>query len=260
LQNSAETQPQSRHNGNILSFLYFQTVLFLIIAIVLLSLKIIIPNTYNTLCTPLKAMFNEKTTVELVKPQKDTQKTKDKETTEKTKATTVNTDEYIYDYEVGQEDSETAEYVFDLGLVRQMSTAKTTSFKMIMPLKPIRVSSPFGYRVNPVTGNYGIHGGIDLSANSGTAIKAVLPGTVLKSKYSSDYGNFVTVDHGDGLITLYAHCSKLLVKAGDKVDQGDAIALVGSTGRSTGPHLHLEVRINDVRINPGYFLDELNTV
>ena len=237
--------------------MYFQTVCFLIITIVLLSIKIVLPQYYAPMSGSLKELFNEKTQVSLVKPNKEEpKKSDDKEP----KTTTVTTDEFTYDFEVGQEDSQSAQYVFDLGLVRQMSTNKTNAFKMIMPLVPIRVSSPFGYRVNPVTGNYGMHGGIDLSANSGTAIKSVLSGKVLKSKYSSDYGNFVTVDHGDGLVTLYAHCSKLLVEAGDSVKQGDVIALVGSTGRSTGPHLHLEVRINDVRINPGYFLNELNEI
>ncbi len=248
---------KSTGKKSIFSFMYFQTVVFLIIAIVMLLLKMIFPTWYADALSPIKAMFNEKTSVNPVKPQEEpshkTQPTDDDDD----KTTTVTTDEFIYDYEVGMEDSENAQYVFDLGLVRQMSTAKTSSFKMTMPLKPIRVSSPFGYRVNPVTGNYGMHGGIDLSADSGTKIKTVLSGKVLKAKYSSDYGNFVTVDHGDGLVTLYAHCSKLLVKPGEEIAQGDVIALVGSTGRSTGPHLHLEVRINDVRINPAYFIDGL---
>ena len=245
-------------NKNIFSFLYFQTVVFLIICIVMLSAKILLPDQYQILKVPVTEMFNEKTTATLVKPEKEDKKQDEGKDTPTT--TTVTTDEFTYDYEVGQEDDSSAQYIFDLGLVRQMSTAKTNSFKMIMPLKPIRVSSDFGYRVNPITGNYGIHGGVDLSADSGTPIKAVLSGKILKSKYSSDYGNFVTIDHGDGLVTLYAHCSKLLVRAGDTVSQGDTIALVGSTGRSTGPHLHLEVRINDVRINPDYFLSELSAV
>ncbi len=245
---------KSAGKNSIFGCLYFQTVIFLVIAIVMLSLKMIFPQWYAEVAAPIKDMFSEKTSVTLVKPQPEPS---DKDNPTEKETTTVTTDEFIYDYEVGMEDSENAQYVFDLGLVRQMSTSKTDSFKMTMPLTPIRVSSPFGYRVNPVTGNYGMHGGIDLSANSGTKIKAVMSGKVLKAKYSSDYGNFVTIDHGDGLVTLYAHCSKLLVKAGDEVAQGDSIALVGSTGRSTGPHLHLEVRINDVRINPAYFIDGL---
>lgn len=256
--NSEPQRHKVKSEKSLFTYLYIQTVLFLSLSILLLSFKILFPALYSPVAQPLKAMLNEKTTVELVKPKEKNDDSRDK--TENNKSTTVNTDEYVYDYEVGKEDAEDAEYVFDLGLVRQMSTSKTAAFKMIMPLKPIRVSSPFGYRVNPVTGNYGIHGGIDLSANSGTKIKAVLSGKVLKAKYSSDYGNFVTIDHGDGLVTLYAHCSKLLVKAGEEIKQGDVIALVGSTGRSTGPHLHLEVRINDVRINPGYFLSELNSL
>ena len=121
---------------------------------------------------------------------------------------------------------------------------------MSLPIIPRRVSSQFGYRVNPVTGVYGIHGGIDLAADSGTKINPALPGTVLKAKYSSDYGNFVMIDHGDNVITLYAHCSKLLVEPGDSVDKDDTIALVGSTGRSTGPHLHLEFSVNGELADP----------
>ncbi|MEE1128165.1 MAG: M23 family metallopeptidase, partial [Acutalibacteraceae bacterium] len=85
---------------------------------------------------------------------------------------------------------------------------------------------------------------------TGDSIYSVLDGTVIRSDYASDYGHYVVVDHGDGLHTLYAHCSERLVEAGDKVKQGDEIALVGSTGASTGPHLHFEVRVNNERINP----------
>ena len=82
---------------------------------------------------------------------------------------------------------------------------------------------------------------------------------VVRSDYASDYGHYVMVDHGDGLCTLYAHCSERLVKVGDTVKQGDVIALVGSTGASTGPHLHFEVRVNNERINPLNVLSDVYT-
>ncbi len=233
-----------------INLLYTQSIVFIVLMLVIMGVKWIKPELYNVISVELITLANEKTSIEPIVNNQDNQSEPEisKPTSEVAKD----------DDSIGEEDSPSAEYAFDLGLVRQMSATSNGLTQMSMPIIPKRISSPFGYRVNPVTGNYGIHGGLDMSANTGTVIKAALPGKVLRSKYSSDYGNFVTIDHGDGLVTLYAHCSKLLVEVGDKVRQGDAIALVGSTGRSTGPHLHFEVRINDVRINPQYFLTQLN--
>jgi len=113
------------------------------------------------------------------------------------------------------------------------------------------VSSPFGNRLHPILKVYKLHTGIDIAASSGTNILASNAGTVISACYnSSGYGYMIMLDHGGGIVTLYAHCSKLLVKNGDKVSRGQAIAKVGSTGMSTGPHLHFEVRINGVYKNP----------
>lgn len=116
------------------------------------------------------------------------------------------------------------------------------------------VTSEFGYRKDPFTGKGKGHGGIDLGIPTGTSIRAALPGTVTVSQYSSSYGYYVMIDHGGGLSTLYAHNSKLLVKVGQTVSAGDIVSLSGSTGRSTGPHLHFEVRINGERTNPRSYL------
>ena len=94
------------------------------------------------------------------------------------------------------------------------------------------------------------HTGLDISAPSGTAIKAAAGGTVTFSGYKGSYGNMLVISHGNGVQTYYAHCSKLYVGTGTQVSQGQTIAAVGSTGNSTGPHLHLEVRINGVAYNP----------
>ena len=120
--------------------------------------------------------------------------------------------------------------------------------------------------VTPVTGTitsrYGVssrirksnHTGLDISAKTGTDIKVVAAGTVISAKYEGSYGNLVKIDHGNGVETWYAHTSKMYVKAGQKVEAGDVIAAVGSTGNSTGPHLHLEIRINGEHVNPQKYL------
>ena len=117
-----------------------------------------------------------------------------------------------------------------------------------------RVTSEFGYRSDPFTGETRGHAGMDLSVPTGTPIRAALPGTVTVAQYNSSYGYYVVVDHGSGLSTLYAHNSKLLVRVGQTVEAGDIVSLSGSTGRSTGPHLHFEVRVNGERTNPRYYL------
>ena len=116
------------------------------------------------------------------------------------------------------------------------------------------VTSEFGYRRDPFTGETKGHSGMDLAVPTGTSVRAALPGTVTVSQYSSSYGYYVMIDHGNGLSTLYAHNSKLLVKVGQTVNAGDIVSLSGSTGRSTGPHLHFEVRINGERTNPRSYL------
>ena len=98
------------------------------------------------------------------------------------------------------------------------------------------------------------HTGLDIGASTGTKIKAAAAGTVTKSGYASAYGYLIVISHGNGVETYYAHCSALYAKAGQKVSQGQVIAAVGSTGRSTGPHLHLEIRVNGVAQNPLNYL------
>lgn len=117
------------------------------------------------------------------------------------------------------------------------------------------VTSEFGYRTDPFTGQTRGHSGMDLSVPTGTPVRAALPGTVTVSAYNEGgYGYYVMIDHGGGMETLYGHCSQLLARAGQTVQAGDVIALSGSTGRSTGPHLHFEVRINGERTDPRAYL------
>ncbi len=113
-----------------------------------------------------------------------------------------------------------------------------------------RISSPFGYRIHPIYKVKKMHSGIDIDAPSGATIAAANSGKVILAGWNGGYGNCVIIDHGDGIATLYGHQSKILVSVGDKVGKGDTIGKVGSTGLSTGPHLHFEVRKDGKAINP----------
>jgi len=113
-----------------------------------------------------------------------------------------------------------------------------------------KLSSPFGNRINPINKKPEHHKGIDIGASYGANIIAAEGGTVISSEWSGGYGNTVIIFHGNGLSTLYAHCSSVLVAKGAAVTKGQVIAKIGSTGYSTGPHLHFEVRLNGVAQNP----------
>jgi murein DD-endopeptidase MepM/ murein hydrolase activator NlpD len=119
-------------------------------------------------------------------------------------------------------------------------------------------SSNFGYRIDPFSGQQSMHEGIDFPAETGTPIVAAASGKVIAAEWHPAYGKMVEIDHGNGLVSRYAHASSLMAKQGDLVVRGQRVAAVGSTGRSTGPHLHFEVRLNGVPQNPARFLQSSN--
>ncbi|NLI57959.1 MAG: M23 family metallopeptidase [Clostridium sp.] len=135
---------------------------------------------------------------------------------------------------------------------------KLTEYMNVVPtLWPTNgsISSGFGYRMDPISFTRKFHYGIDISAPYGREIKASASGKVILSDWHGNYGKTVIVDHGRGITTLYAHCSSLLVSEGETVNKGDVIAQIGSTGRSTGNHLHFEVRVFDTAVDPMEYLD-----
>lgn len=116
------------------------------------------------------------------------------------------------------------------------------------------ISSEFGYRVHPIYGTTIFHSGLDIAANYGASIVAAANGTVVAASYEPSMGNYIMINHGGGLYTIYMHCSALYVSAGQTVSAGQQIAAVGSTGNSTGPHLHFSVRLNGQYVNPRNYL------
>lgn len=122
------------------------------------------------------------------------------------------------------------------------------------PVRSGRRSSNFGNRFDPFTGRRAFHSGIDFPAPTGTPIYASAGGKVIKAAWHHDYGYKIEIDHGNGMVSRYAHTSKMLVKEGEVVSPGQRIALVGSTGRSTGPHLHFEILENGQFVNPSHYL------
>jgi len=126
-------------------------------------------------------------------------------------------------------------------------------------LRPAKgwLTSRFGYRISPITNKTAMHAGLDIAAAPGSPIYAPADGVVSFASYDSSYGKLVSIDHGYGVTTRYGHCSQIYVQVGQRVSKWDVIAAVGNTGRSTGPHLHYEVRINGSPVDPiNYVLDE----
>ena len=125
-----------------------------------------------------------------------------------------------------------------------------------LPVKNAILGSAYGHRSDPIAGLRAMHEGIDFNAETGTPVVAAADGVIVSASYHNEFGNLIDVDHGGGLLSRYAHLSRLDVKAGQIVKRGDLIGAVGSTGRSTGAHLHFEVRMFGAAQNPALFLQK----
>ncbi len=144
-----------------------------------------------------------------------------------------------------------------LGVLEALLVTNSAQRKFLPTLSPVEegwFSSNFGWRIDPFTGEKSFHEGIDFPSETGTPILAAASGKVIYAEVHPAYGKMIEIDHGNGLVSRYAHSSALFVKEGDLVVRGQRIASVGSSGRSTGPHLHFEVRLNGVPQNPARFL------
>ncbi|MBX5009175.1 peptidoglycan DD-metalloendopeptidase family protein [Rhizobium lentis] len=143
------------------------------------------------------------------------------------------------------------------GALTRLETVRNTaeSLPFRNPAIGKEMTSPFGNRRDPFLGRLALHSGIDFRFSPGEKIRPAAPGKVISAGWTGGYGNMVEVDHGNGISTRYGHMSEVLVKIGDTVDRNDVIGLAGSTGRSTGTHLHYEVRQNGQAVDPVYFMN-----
>lgn len=153
-----------------------------------------------------------------------------------------------------QQLSEQKDWFAMLDLVLTKRTGVEASLPTYTPVNYPYLSSSFGWRRNPVTGRHTMHEGLDFAAPKGTPIHAASGGVVTQARYASGYGKLIEISHGNGLVTRYAHASSFNVKVGDLVEKGQLIGRVGSTGRSTGSHLHFEVRMAGHPLDPTLFL------
>jgi murein DD-endopeptidase MepM/ murein hydrolase activator NlpD len=157
---------------------------------------------------------------------------------------------------VGALDEQTDQNTDLFTMIESRLLEKRLASLMVPNSRPVDgpVGSGFGFRTDPFSGRAALHTGLDFPTDVGTPINAAAGGVVLFTEFHPQYGNVIELDHGKGLVTRYAHTSKMLVKAGDIVRRGQLIGLVGTSGRSTGPHLHFEVLVDGVPQNPAKFL------
>ena len=153
-------------------------------------------------------------------------------------------------------DVETDQHTDLFTMIESRLLEKRLQLLMVPNSKPIDgpVGSGFGFRADPFSGRTALHTGLDFPADVGTPVAAAAGGVVVYSERHPQYGNLIEIDHGNGLATRYAHNSKVMVKVGDLIKRGQVISEVGTTGRSTGPHLHFEVLVDGVPQDPAKFL------
>jgi murein DD-endopeptidase MepM/ murein hydrolase activator NlpD len=150
----------------------------------------------------------------------------------------------------------TAEMEGQLSLLEEVAVQRVTRLRYTPNIWPVKgaITSHYGNRADPFSGNAELHLGIDISALFNAQIHAPADGIVLYSERKAAYGNLIIIDHGNGLTTRYGHLSRSLVRVGQKIKRGETVGLVGTTGRTTAPHLHYEVRLNDRPVNPRGYL------
>ena len=260
--------PSKRENRKTKSFLPLlkaQLIICLVIALVAFGVKFIGGDFFLNLRDSYQMRFNDRTSIDEIlqtSGEGENNSPQNQPTNALPVATTPVSEEYIPEDETEEAKPELEdenEYSNLTGDRQALSARSEEINTMQWPLATRRITSPFGYRQHPVTGVWHNHRGIDIAGERGTTIHganiyAALCGIVRTVGFQDYAGNYLIVTHSNGLETMYAHASEILVNEGDPVSRGDIIARVGSTGMSTGPHLHFEVRVNGVRINPLWVL------
>jgi len=226
-----------------LNFIISQIVVCFIFVVIVLVLKVIGGDLYNYSKNFFKEKFNKPINVNQVLNATQAQKIIDVQST-------------VYGAGGSEEEIKYLKEQSELSKQEKISVNNSDLNSLCIPVNG-EITSEYSYRVHPISGEYKFHSGLDIGANSGTYIKSALDGKVIDvdNLCTTTYGKYIKISHSNGVATLYAHCSEILAKVGDEVKKGDIIAKVGSTGNSTGPHLHFEVRVNDICLNPKWYAD-----
>lgn len=211
---------------------------------------------FSSLAYTLKSVFSPESSLrsvfgfEITESPEETTESLTEETAEETTIDEAPNNTTIYDEEStilasGGEDIPEAEVPSYCTFAPLKLTAP-----IMNPIENGRYTSYFGFRINPITGKYGFHTGLDIAAPEGTKIRAAFSGTVTKVSEDGRAGKYIFLTHDNGLVTFYCHCCEIVAEEGANIRQGETIALVGSTGWSTGNHLHFEVRKDNIRYDP----------
>ena len=227
-----------------------------------------IENTKKEIEDDKKDLESKKAEIDKAKSEiaKKNEQLKSEKSTKQTKVDSLTTEEKNIQSQIDAYDAEMekiaaaerkAADTVNGGTSGSTSGTSTSTGKMTWPIPGYRtLTSSFGYRIHPIYGTYKLHSGIDVGAPRGAKFVAADDGTVLIASYgyNGGYGNYVVISHGNGITTRYGHGTTILVSAGQKVTKGTPVLTVGSTGASTGPHAHFEVRVNGVAVNPMNYL------
>jgi murein DD-endopeptidase MepM/ murein hydrolase activator NlpD len=236
------SEPKKKTTDPKFNILLTQMLLSAVCALIAFSLMLVGGDTFEYSKAVFNEYFNKKTNINRILDSKD----KEIVTTKATSVFGMGGEEAIDNIPYFESYME-AEKLVDI--------PKQDTNSMFLPIKG-RITSEYGWRVHPISGKKSFHTGLDIGADYNTKIKSALSGTVRAAvKDDPDYGNYLIISHSNNVETMYAHCNKLLVEKGDTVDKKEVVALVGSTGISTGPHLHFEVRISGSRLNPKWFVE-----
>lgn len=219
-------------------FADFNTVVFVQVAVCAFAILLVFlawkfsPSTFEFFKNEFQRIMSvDMSADELVDSAKDTAQDVMGSLSHEEKTTTEDADDSALNGEGGEDKESTAVAVM-------ASLGKNE--RITVPLHG-RITSRYGYRTNPISGKYGLHTGLDIAADEGSIIVAAYNGVIKDTGYGTKKGNYVLMEHSDGTETLYCHCSEILVDEGTVIRAGETIALVGSTGWSTGPHLHFEI-------------------